>query len=299
LSNWKCHTGFFDEVEGLSVTVKMAQYLTYSGFHLVLDSAFSAWSGVDESICPSNKVTDGGAQLFISLAEKHGLQIVATKMPPKSRGNLDTLGHAYNLAFNEHKEYLSSLNPDYLAMVDVDTKLPADYFHFIMNLMDRDKLLGCVAAHIKGERTRSNWPRGSGKVVRWDIVQKIGEFWDLDADTFFNIKALRHGYGLMVVDEVVTEAEESHLLTRKGRFRFGRLNYYERKNPLLVLQMALVLARKRQWASDYLRGYFQEWSKGTWKCKDSDVRYFYSLEYRIREKLVRTLGIGQHNWKDD
>jgi hypothetical protein len=58
LSNWKCHTGFFDEVEGLSVTVKMAQYLTYSGFHLVLDSAFSAWSGVDESICPSNKVLE-------------------------------------------------------------------------------------------------------------------------------------------------------------------------------------------------------------------------------------------------
>ena len=240
--------------------------------------------------------TDSSGDLFFELAKKVGINPLISKLPEKTKGNLDTLGRAYSFAFKEHKDELSKLKPGYLGLMDVDTRFPSNYFEHMTTVMDSDKKLGCTNAQIKGERGGSNWPRGSGKVTRWIVIESFDEFWDLDADSFLNIKATRMGLKLRVLDDLSIEAEASQIMSRKGQFRLGRVNYYEQKHPLLVLQTALIRLKNRRFGTDYLRGYMQEFSKGTWICSDMDIRYFYSLEYRIRSKILRVLGIGRHRW---
>ncbi|MHA1246293.1 MAG: glycosyltransferase family A protein [Candidatus Thorarchaeota archaeon] len=239
--------------------------------------------------------TDGGGQLFRHLAEGFGIQSLLIQLPPKKVGNLDTLGRAYTYAFRKCRGSLDKLRPDYLALLDVDTRLPRNYYERIIALLDSNPALGVAAGTIEGEKSPPTWPRGSGKVVRWKVVKSIDKYWDIDADSLYNIKALRLGYQLMVDYSLKISASPSAVFTKQGRFRFGRLSYYIGKNPLLVLQMALALQLKKDYGAEYLRGYVQEWSRGTWRCSDSDVRYFYSLEYRIREKLRRA-GLGNHSW---
>ncbi|MFW9807823.1 MAG: glycosyltransferase [Candidatus Thorarchaeota archaeon] len=240
--------------------------------------------------------TDGGGDLFIELLKKEGIRALISKLPQKTKGNLDTLGRAYSFAFKEHREELSKLNPGYLGLIDIDTRVPSNYFEHMTNVMDSDKSLGCINAQIKGERGPTDWPRGSGKVTRWTVVESFDEFWDLDADSFLNVKATRMGLRLKVFDDLFLEAAPSQVMSKKGLFRLGRVNYYEQKHPLLVFQTAFFRLIQRRHGTEYLRGYFQEFLRGTWICSDRDIRYYYSLEYRIRSKMQRVLGIGRHRW---
>lgn len=240
--------------------------------------------------------TDGSGDLFFELVKKEGIHPLISKLPPKTKGNLDTLGLAYSFAFNEHRENLSELKPGYLGLMDVDTRFPPNYFEHMTYVMDSDEQLGCINAQIKGEHGQTDWPRGSGKVTRWSVIESFDEFWDLDADSFLNIKATRIGLKLKVLEELSIEASASQVMSKKGRFRLGRVNYYEQKHPLLVLQTALVRLIRGRHGTDYLRGYFQEFFRGTWICSDRDIRYYYSLEYRIRSKILRVFGIGRHRW---
>jgi len=242
--------------------------------------------------------TDGSGDLFAEMCENRGIPALVTRMPRKKRGNLDALGRAYTRAFKEHREELESFGPKYLGLLDVDTRLPYDYYERIMMLLDTHPEIGCAAGTIVGEPSRPHWPRGSGKVVRWEILRSIDEFWDIDADSFLNIKALRMGYRLTVDRSIKIRSAPSAIRTRKGLFRLGRVNYYERRHPLLVLHSAIMLHVRGSHGTDYLRGYFQEWAKNTWECKDMDVRYFYSLEYLIRD-FLRRRGFSRHRWPVD
>lgn len=242
--------------------------------------------------------TDGSGNIFKDLVDSIGIKPLLYSMPAKEKGNLDMVGHAYTRAIQRHKAEMAKEDPDYLAMLDVDSRLETDYFSRILNIMDSNGKLGCAAGQILGEESKSNSPRGSGKVIRWVIVKSIDRFWDLDADTFFNIKALKMGYSLKVVKDARIRAEPSAAFSKKGVYRLGRVGYYKGKHPLLMFQKTLTLLAKRYYSTEYLRGYFHEWLRGTWHCEDSDVRYYYSLEYRLWSKLRHIFGIGSHNWPD-
>ncbi len=250
----------------------------------------SAWLLADDGS------TDGSGKLFRSLAESLGIPVLLSSLPPKTKGNLDELGNAYQHAFDMYKDQLNEMSPDYLGLLDVDTKLPASYYSRLIAVLDGNPELGCVSGRIRGESFKSTWPRGSGKIVRWRIVNYIDKYWNLDADSFYNIKALRLGYNMRVVKEIKIDAEPSQIFSDSGSYRYGRVNYYERRHPLLVLQRFLLDSIRNRNGVAYLQGYIHEWSKGTWECKDKDVRYFYSLEYRLRRKLIRKFGIGRHKW---
>ena len=55
--------------------------------------------------------TDGGGDLFVELVKAEGIHPLISRLPPKIKGNLDTLGRAYSHAFNEYRGVLSELNP--------------------------------------------------------------------------------------------------------------------------------------------------------------------------------------------
>lgn len=246
----------------------------------------SLWIWIDDGS------TDRTSAIIHREAEKVDIAIRILTLPPKTRGNMDTIGRAYNKTLVPIRH---EIDVDYFSIVDVDTILPIDYFERMIETMDKNPQLGACAAQNRGE-PREGLPMGGGKVVRWEIVRAIDRFWDLAPDSFLNIKTLSMGYEAKIIDEIEINAEPSTILTPKGRFRFGRRSFYVRKHPLLVLQMALAFALRGTYGSDYLRGYIQEWSRGTWTCHDPDVRYFYSFRHRLHSWLKRLFGIDLAPW---
>ena len=224
---------------------------------------------------------DGSAEVASTESSNHSLSHKIVSMPMKTKGNLDTLGKAWNKAQPLIKDLLSDV--PYFATADVDTRFPSNYFEKMLNYLDNHPKVGVVAGQVARDAKRT-FPMFTGKVVRSNVVKYINKYWDISIDSFLNIKALKLGYELRILDEMEVNAPISHLGTKKGRHRAGRLAYYGGTNPLYAISKALASLD-----SEFLRGYWFEFFKGTWRCEDEDILNYYRGEF-IR-KLIQTLKI--------
>jgi glycosyltransferase involved in cell wall biosynthesis len=229
--------------------------------------------------------TDGSLKLFRGLAEKDGISTICVSMPQKSKGDIDTLGRMYQLFYDTVFKNMAEL--DYIGMIDVDTTVPIDYFSVLVKLLDIHLDIGCIAGCIREEKR--NQPMGSGKLCRWNIFCRAGRdgFWELDADTFLNIKAVAMGYRLSIVEDMFVDANKSLFSTPAGYKHLGRRMYYCRRNFILVCYRGLrmILQGKSGW--QYIHGWMHEavFNK-SWRCDDTDVREFYSV-LKVRAKNTK------------
>ena len=127
----------------------------------------------------------------------------------------------------------------------------------------------------------------TGKVVRSDVISYINKYWDISIDSFLNIKALNLGYKVSILDNMLVESPISHMQSKKGRFRAGRLAYYGGTDPLYAIVKSISHSD-----TEFLRGYWFEFFKGTWRCDDEDIREYYRKEFtrkaiRILKKITR------------
>lgn len=240
-----------------------------------------AWLLIDDGS------TDNSGDLFHKSALAHEIPAMLYSMPKKIQGNLDTIGKAYTAALNHYRTHLDNLSPRYLMMVDVDTRLPPNYAKQMCEIMERNPDVGCMSGQIRGDKKRTKRPMGSGIIIRWPIVQSIDKFWDVDADSFFSIRALNMGYRLMIRNDVLVEAEPSHLWSHKGRFRYGRLMYYVGKGLPMIIYEALRFLIAGDYATAFLRGYWQEWSRGSWRCDIEEVREYNSTKKILMDMIHR------------
>lgn len=215
---------------------------------------------------------DGSSDIARAEALKHSLPYEIIAMPQKSRGNLDTLGRAWNTAQPLIRKLAESAQ--YVAMTDVDTIFPLDYFENMIDFMDTHPDIGVVAGQVTEEPKRS-FPMFTGKVVRADIIKRIDHYWDISVDSFINIKALRFGYEVVIRDEIDVTSPPTHLLTAKGRFRAGRLAYYGGTGVSYAIAKGLL---KRD--AQFLRGYWFERRRNVWRCQDEDILEYYRSEFR-------------------
>ena len=222
---------------------------------------------------------DDGASRATEVANENGISVEVVAMPPKRKGNLDTLGHAWNKAQPILHQLAKEVN--YFAFADVDSKFPPDYFEKMIEFLEKSPHIGVVAGQMRGEPKRT-FPMFSGKVVRSEVIDSIYKYWDISIDSFINIKALAMGYYVTSKDDILVESKPSHLLTKSGRFRSGRLAYYAGVNIPYILAKGII-----QRDAQYLRGYWSEWSKGTWRSDDPDIRNYYDNQFR--RKLTRLL----------
>ncbi|MHA2380287.1 MAG: glycosyltransferase, partial [Candidatus Thorarchaeota archaeon] len=123
---------------------------------------------------------DNSAEVASFEATKHGIPFKVISMPKKPRGNLDTLGRAWNRAQPVIKEESSEVQ--YVAMTDVDTLFSEDYFKKLTDYMDRNPHVGVVAGQVAGQPRRT-FPMFTGKVVRTDIIHEIDKYWDISVDS--------------------------------------------------------------------------------------------------------------------
>ncbi|MFW9848207.1 MAG: glycosyltransferase [Candidatus Thorarchaeota archaeon] len=224
---------------------------------------------------------DGSGNIATEKARDLGLDCRIVSLPGKTKGNLDTLGRAWNVAQPLIKEILDDI--DFFATTDVDTRYPKNYFEIMTNYLISHPNIGVVAGQISGAPRRT-FPMFTGKVVRSEIVRSIDKYWDVSIDSFLNVKALKMGYNVKILDDIFVEAPISHLRTEKGRYRAGRLAYYGGSNILYAITKAVA-----SFDSQFLRGYWFEFFKGTWRCDDEDMLEYYRKEFL--RKMLKTLKI--------
>lgn len=209
-------------------------------------------------------------------ASESNIPFEIVSMPKKAKGTLDTLGRAWNKAQPLIREVTQST--PFVAMTDVDTEFPTDYFQKMITYLEKNPHIGVVAGQIIGEKKR-HFPMFTGKVVRSEIIRNIKKYWDISIDSFINVKALLRGYQLQILDNMKVKSRESHLLTSGGRFRAGRLAYYSGIN----IKYAIAKGVSR-FDTQFLRGYWSEWSRKIWRCDDEEILSYYGDEFK--RKLV-------------
>ncbi|TFG26189.1 glycosyltransferase [Candidatus Thorarchaeota archaeon] len=217
--------------------------------------------------------TDASEDIVRREATRYGLDFIVISMPKKKKGNLDTLGRIWTKAQPILKEL--SDNVRYFATIDVDTRLSPLYFSNMLDYLEANPSIGVVAGQALNEPKRT-FPMFTGKVFRSTIIKMIDKYWDISIDSFINVKALKMGYKLKILD-VSVDTPQTHLQTLKGRYRSGRLAYYAGTSLLYVLTKGVL-----KFDAQYLRGYWSERSRGTWISTDVDIRAYYGTEFERR-----------------
>ena len=216
---------------------------------------------------------DSSADIAVEAAKKHGLAFHVVSMPMKEKGNLDTLGRIWTKAQPLLRDLAKQVK--YFATIDVDTTVTPSYFCDMIDYLEKNPSIGVVAGQAKNMQKRT-FPMFAGKVFRSSIIRTIDKYWDISIDSFINVKALKMGYTLKILD-VPVSTPETHLRTSKGKFRAGRLAYYAGTSFFYVLMKGIL-----KFDAQYLRGYWSEKSRGTWRTTDSDIIEYYSNEFTRR-----------------
>jgi glycosyltransferase involved in cell wall biosynthesis len=231
-----------------------------------------AWLWIDDGS------TDGSRDEIERLAEKVDNTLIwIESMPLKKRGNLDTIGRAYQKILPKYYDKIDELDVKYVAIMDVDTEPCPNYFSRIIWLMDRHPDIGAAAGAPIGEEglRKVGLPMGGGKIIRWSIMREIKKYWDLAPDTLLNIKALAKGFMLKTWKVPMRLERLTTSFSSKGVFRLGRINYYVGRPFWAALFRALRRCLVRQHGSQMLRGYLMEYLRGTWRFQDTDVAWYY------------------------
>ncbi len=231
------------------------------------------WIWIDDG--STDNSSDEIRRMLDSLPE---VEIWLEVMPRKEKGDLDTIGKAYDRTIPKLIEKIDKFKLDYAAIMDVDNDPCPNYCARMMWLLDNHQHVGAAAGIPIGEieKRKVGLPMGGGKFIRWSIMRKIKKYWDIAPDTLLNIKALANDYELrtwpvpMNLDELTTG------FTSKGVFRQGRLNYYVGRPFWAVLFRALRRFILQQHGTQMLRGYFMEMKRGTWRFEDPDVERYYN-----------------------
>jgi glycosyltransferase involved in cell wall biosynthesis len=229
--------------------------------------------------------TDSTASIIETLSSRSPVDIISIQMPQKTKPDINTVGRSYEKAL----PVLKDLSSDYGALMDVDGRIPSNYFERMLSWLDNHPRIGVVAPKNPKNPALRTMPSGGGKVFRWAILQQINSVWDLHPDTFLNIIALASGYKIAIRYDIEILAPPTFLWSKEGHFRRGRRSYYVSRNPLLVIASAITSALRMGPAhgSALLRGYWQEWVRGSWNCNIPVVRYYYSLTRLLRKLLQR------------
>jgi hypothetical protein len=222
--------------------------------------------------------TDGSGDVIRNCASLlPDVDIWIESMPLKSKGNLDTIGRAFDRILPQLKDKVNRIGISYIGIMDVDTNPCPNYFARLLWLLERHPKIGAAAGILLGEvgKRRVGLPMGTGKLIRWSIVQKIDKYWDIAPDTLFNIKAMSFGYSVRTFPIPTRIDRLTKAFTKSGAFRQGRLSYYVGRPFWAVLFRSARRLLILQFGSEMLRGYFYERRRGTWRFDDPDIARFY------------------------
>jgi glycosyltransferase involved in cell wall biosynthesis len=220
-------------------------------------------------------------------------------MPPKIKGNLDTIGRAYDCTLPRIKDMIEKTGIRYVGIMDLDNNPCPNYNARLLWLMQKYSKIGAAAGIPLGEvgKRRVGLPMGGGKFIRWSIVREIEKYWDIAPDTLFNIKALSLGYSVKTFRVPMKIDRLTRAFSKKGVFRQGRLSYYVGRPFWAVLLRSIRRLLLLQFGTQMLKGYFYERKRGTWRFNDPDVARFYGRGNNpITAVLEMFSFVGRHEY---
>lgn len=171
--------------------------------------------------------TDGSMDIFVDELNQYSIPYKLVKMPPKEQPDANKKGVAFQNVDLLNSNQVEESEFDYLLKVDADTKMSNRYIEFGAKLLERLPEVGVMAGRIRGEEG-SETPMGTGKFVRGEVARRAaGQYWDLDPDSLWNLKALSGGYQLLVLEDILGEVTRStRMVSSSGQFNYGRRMYY-------------------------------------------------------------------------
>jgi hypothetical protein len=196
--------------------------------------------------------------------------------PTKTEGNKLTIGRAWDA----HIPYMKELRADYLGVLDVDSRLPPEYFESLVTFLDWNPHVGVVSGVVPGEHRFQHMPMGGGRLVRWEVFDTIERMWDLAPDSFINIKSLAMGFENRSLEDVQLDAVPS--TPRRGMDLAYRLHYCG--NSIVTALYKALRQRDPSVFTDFVRLR----RRGVPQCQDADVRYYYS-----KRRILRSLFSGK------
>lgn len=230
---------------------------------------------------------DGSLDVVEHEAMHSSIPVWCLAMPPKRVGNLDTIGRAWTAAM----PIVTGMDFDYMTIFDVDSAPDPDYIEIMCNVMKKNPDVGVASGQVLDDPLRTRMCMGLGIFVRWDIVRRIKEYWDLSPDSYLNIRAIVEGYSALLIMDLFIDAEPSAGFTDAGVFRRGRYYAYLKTSFIEVMKRigAVFLSRGIRGISYWTAGYLVERLRTTRRCNRPESFAFYDGRVDYTRYLKRCL----------
>ena len=215
--------------------------------------------------------TDGSENEIERCAGLYNINVQCYILPPKDKGNLRTLGVAYNIAFDclmlREEQY------DFMMLMDVDAKFGERYPSTIKTMFRLRSDVGVISAIPLGV-DELKMPTGNGKAVRWEIIKNIDTFWEPAIDTFLNIKAKAMGWKWHIMDTIIAGAPPSRNVSYAGAHHAGWFWYYASGSRWGAFKRMIFRMFKRRFGIAFMKGFLEGKRIGR-QSLDADVMEFY------------------------
>lgn len=251
----------------------------------------SLFKAVSEQILPpklwvwlDDGSTDNSAEVIEEIAEDYPIPVKVFRMPQKLKGNLDTIGRAYQ----RFMPRLYHLDFDYMTILDVDSHPYSDFFETQCRLLEANPDAGISGGQVENEPRRTRAVMGLGMFIRWDFVRRIKRWWTFSPDSMFNTLVIFAGYTRLLVNDLLIPAAGSEIfLNPKIGFKFGRYAVIVGAPFLWVLRKFQGRLRKHgiKDAVCYIAGYLFELPR-PYRMNYPEMRLMQSG--RIKHKYLRS-----------
>lgn len=193
-------------------------------------------------------VNDGSTDNTRQVALKYGCQLIDLPFHRESYAGTLKIAELLNVGLKAIRNPL----PDYVLHLGADHVLSKSYVETIVSRMEADPNLVLASGFIKGEPSREDSPRGSGRIIRAKFWQKAGNMeypvvwcWE----EWLPFKALQMGYKIRCFLDVPStvkratfgergnEGKTMYALGYHWQYVLGRCLLAFRKSPKIGLKI--------------------------------------------------------------
>ncbi len=177
---------------------------------------------------------------------------------------------------------------EYIALLDADIILDNRYFKILINIMEKNPLLGITSGVIyswDGKKyikdiSRKNLPRGAARIWKKKCFLETGRYLlTYSPDAVSNIKANIHGWKTQIIEEAKayqTRLTSSAKGTWVGFTKAGMSAYYT-YYPLSLVPIRVVrtiLSKGTKEGIAFFIGYFKAWINKYPRIEDDEIRKY-------------------------
>lgn len=195
--------------------------------------------------------TDGSRDRVLESARRHSW-IRLVELPDRG---FDLVGQGVAEVLNHGLQLIRDIPSDYVAKIDADLDLPADYFERLLAFMERERSVGVCSGHPyvyeNGrrmlERHASHFPSGTARLYRRRVLDETGPFvTSVGWDTVDLLRIRMRGSTTKVLHDLPFHHMRrmgTRLGYLEGMLRDGRNAYLTGYTPVFLTLRALYNAR--------------------------------------------------------